>query len=115
MVFPSYLFALDIQGAHKLVDMFDSYSQVERLFINYDCTFDNLDNLQLQCDAIIHDDMHNIIINTTEMSSNYTVSIRYLRMHFQCFNGRKDTEIMFQKDIASAKRLSNQRCFEFFF
>ena len=63
MVFPLCLFVVDIQGAHKLVGMFDSYSQVERPCISCDCTFDNLDNFRVQCNAVIHDDMRNAIIN----------------------------------------------------
>ena len=66
MVFPLCLFVVDIQGAHKLVGMFDSYSQVERPCISCDCTFDNLDNFRVQCNAIIHDDMRNAIINKSK-------------------------------------------------
>ena len=66
MVFPLCLFVVDIQGAHKLVGMFDSYSQVERPCISCDCTFDNLDNFRVQCNAIIHDDMLNAIINKSK-------------------------------------------------
>ena len=49
--------------AHKLVGMFDSYSQVERQFISCDCTFYNLDIFRAHCNEIIHDDIHNAIIN----------------------------------------------------
>ena len=66
MVFPLCLFVVDIQGAHKLVGMFDSYSQVERPFISCDCTFDNLDNVQTQYNPVIHDDMYNAIINKSK-------------------------------------------------
>ena len=66
MVFPLCLFVVDIQGAHKLVGMFDSYSQVERPCISCDCTFDNLDNVHTQCNAVIHDDMYNAIINKSK-------------------------------------------------
>ena len=66
MVFPLCLFVVDIQGAHKLVGMFDSYSQVERPCISCDCRFDDLDNLHIQFNIIIHDDMYNNIMNKSK-------------------------------------------------
>ena len=44
MVFALCLFGVDIQEAHKLANMLDLYSQVERPCISCDCKFDNLDN-----------------------------------------------------------------------
>ena len=46
-----------------MVGMFDLYSQVERPCISCDCIFDILDDFRVQCNAIIHDDMRNAIIN----------------------------------------------------
>ena len=66
MLFPLCLLVVEIQGAHKLVGLFDLYSQVERPCMSCDCTFDNLDNFQVQCNAIIHDDMRNAIINRSK-------------------------------------------------
>ena len=53
MVFPLCLFAVDIKGSHKLVGIFNSYSQVERSCISCDCECDNLDNFKVQYNAII--------------------------------------------------------------
>ena len=66
VVFPLRLFVVDIKGAHKLVGIFDSCAQVERLCISCDCAFDNLDNFQVQCYAIIYEDMYNAIINKSK-------------------------------------------------
>ena len=66
MVFLLCLFVVDIQGTHKLVGMFDSYLQLERPCISCNCTFDNLDNFWEQCNAIIHDDIPNTIINDSK-------------------------------------------------
>ena len=85
IVFPLCLFVVDIQGAHTLVGMFDSYSQVERPCISCDCTFDNLDDFRVQCNVIIHDDMHNAMINKSKDELKSTVSKNYLRIHFLMF------------------------------
>ena len=63
MVFPLCPFVADIEGTQKLVGMFDLKSHVDRPYINCDCTFDNLDIYQVQYNAIVHNDICNVIIN----------------------------------------------------
>ena len=64
MVFPLCLFVVDIQGAHKLVGMFDLYSQVERPCISCDCIFDNLGNFRVKMQRIqINIQHHQMIMN----------------------------------------------------
>ena len=72
-VFPLALCVVDMKGAHALCGMFDSYSNISRPCVIFDCKETDLDSPYVKCSDILYVEMKkNILFHSDQQLKVYS-------------------------------------------